>query len=73
MTVPPARPPMTDSHPVWVHLMTLGAVATVGLIVAVALGLALIPWPETIGVCVWFLGLCVLTAVTLSNRLRIAI
>jgi hypothetical protein len=73
MTVPPTRPAITDSHPVWVHLMFLAALSSLGLVLAVAVGLAAIPWAETVGVCVWFLGLCILTAVSLSNRLRIGI
>jgi hypothetical protein len=70
VTIPP-RPPYTDSNPVWVHLMTLALVADVGLVVAVALGLALIPWAETIGVCIWFAGLCALAANNLTKRLRL--
>jgi hypothetical protein len=73
MTIPPSRPPITDSHPVWVHLMGLAVVACAGLVLAVAIGLAVIPWPETFGACAWFAGLCILTAITLSNRLHIVV
>jgi hypothetical protein len=69
MTVP-QRPPLTDEHPVWVHLITLAIVACLGLVTAVLLDLADIPWPETVAMCVWFACLCLLTAVALTNRLR---
>lgn len=66
MTTP--RPAMTDSHPVWVHLMTLAAVAVIGILLVVFAGLAAIPWPETVAVCVWITVLCVVFAGTLSAR-----
>jgi hypothetical protein len=62
------RPAITDSHPIWVHLITLAAVASGGVLFAVAIGLSAIPWPETIAVCIWFSVLCVLTAMALSSR-----
>lgn len=66
MTTP--RPAITDSHPVWTHLVTLALIASLGVLVAVAVGLAAIPWPDAIGVCIWFSVLCVITAIALTSR-----
>jgi hypothetical protein len=69
MTSPPL-PAARSVQPVWTHLLITGLVAALGLVLAVAVGWAAIPWAETIGTCVWFGGLCLLCAASLNARVR---
>jgi uncharacterized membrane protein len=68
--VNPINTPPRAQQVVWLHLLVLALVACLGLIVARAVDWTDMPWPTVWGSCVWFAGLCVLTAIALAPKVR---
>jgi hypothetical protein len=58
------------SEPVLTHLAVLAACASGGIAVAALAGLLAITWPDVAAIAIWITGLSMLTAISLSARVR---
>lgn len=59
-----------DNETVLGHLFTLAVIASGGVAIAKALDLIALSWPDVMAIAIWFTGLSILTAMSLSTRVR---
>jgi hypothetical protein len=56
------------SSAVWSHLLALAIIGTVGMLVAEGLQLFALGWPNLLGICAWWVALCIVVAASLQSR-----